>query len=120
MGRLNRLEEVVYFGEREIVVKEKPHKKTKQFFKFVEGLIKDGFKQKTDDDSTVDFISSVIMEKPLEALQIFVPEITEEQFEEASNREIMHAFKTVAKVNGFDFEKLSKNLLAPALKQFNK
>lgn len=118
MGKLERLEETVYFGDHEIIIREKPHKKTKEFFKFIGGIVKDGFKKSIEDKETVGFAESVIMEKPFEALQIFVPELTEEQFDDATNREIMHAFKIVAKVNGFDFEKLSKNFLAPALKQF--
>jgi hypothetical protein len=116
MGKLDRLEETIHFGDHVIVVKEKPHKVTKQFLKLFTGLIVDGFKQKADDDSTVDFIEEIITEKPYEALKVFIPELTQEQFDDATNRELVHAFKITAKVNGLDLEKLSKKF-SPLLSQ---
>ena len=114
--KLDRLTDVIYLGDAEITVVEQPHKKTKQFMKLVEGLAKDGFSKFTNDISGVDFAFQIITEKPFEALQLFVPELTEEQFDEATNRELKQAFTTVLKVNGVDLEALGKNIM-PLLKQ---
>jgi hypothetical protein len=114
--KLDRLTDVIYLGEAEITVVEQPHKKTKQFMSMVTGLAKDGFKQIANDISVVDFAAQVLTEKPFEALQLFVPELTQEQFDEATNRELKQAFTTVLKVNGVDLEALGKNI-KPLLKQ---
>lgn len=110
MAKLDRLKEVIYLGEVAIEVIEQPHKKTKEFVSMVKDLGVQGFKQMTNDAGAVDFVADIVSNKPFEALKIFVPDLTQEQFDEGTNRELKEAFKTVLKVNGVDLDALGKNI----------
>lgn len=108
--KLDRLTDVIYLGDAEITVVEQPHKKSKEFIAMVKNTVKDGFKQLVNDAAVVDFVSEIVTDKPYQALQIFVPDLTQEQFDEATNRELKQAFMTVLKVNGVDLAALGKNI----------
>lgn len=110
MAKIDRLQDVIYFGENEIVVTEQSHKKTKQFLKLLTGVLIEGNNVEFTSDRFPLLVENILLEKPFEALSIFVPELTEEVFDEATNRELLHAFKTVLRLNGIDIEKLIKNV----------
>lgn len=119
MANLDFLTGEITLGQEVIPVVEQPHKQTKAFIKLVTGLGVEMFTESKDNDGVVDFITAVVTEKPYEALKLFVPQLTEEQFDEGTNRQIIAAYKEVLRVNGVDLTALGKKikpLMATAMK----
>jgi hypothetical protein len=126
MAKLDRLKEEISFGDKDFYVHELPNKKLKQLFKSLEKTLKgvlatevEGVPATERADGWFDVAGKLFGDLPYDIVQQIVPEASTDDIDDATPREVVHAFKMFAKVNGVDFEQMVELLKkgTPLLKQ---